>query len=305
MALLFRSVLILSIMLQGNSGDRPVITGKKDVQELPIFTVGIFADVQYADEEPSINRYYRMSVERLREAYATFLGENADFAINLGDLIDKNYESYAPVLEVIRSSGIPTFHVPGNHDFSVADSLKRKLPVLKSWLGYYSEAKEGFRFIFLNGNEVSTYGATNEILKKGALSYLKILKEEKKINAMEWNGGLASNQVDFLKRELDSATRNHEKTLIFCHFPIYPENIHNLFNYEEVLQLLRKYNNVIAWLSGHNHAGNYDIYGTTHFITLRGMVDSHDSNSFAIMRIYNNKVVLKGYGREQDREIRF
>jgi len=289
-----------------NSSNEPEEIRKNQIHDLPVISVGVFADAQYADEDPSINRYYRLSKDRLQEAYDTFRCENVNFVINLGDLINSDYVSYKPVLEIIGSSGIETHHVTGNHDYAVDDRMKSRIPVLShNRSGYSSMIREGFRFIFLNGNEISIYAYSDVSEIKKHQVYLDSLKLAGKQNALEWNGGIGKRQLEFLKKQLDEASKRNEKVIISCHFPVYPENLHNLFNYGEALQLLKKYNNVIAWFAGHNHAGNYGISGPTHFITFRGMVETSEKNSFAIIRIYSNKLVIKGYGREQDREIRF
>lgn len=278
-----------------------------DKQDLrPIFSIGIVADVQYADIDPNGNRYYRTSKERLKEAYDTFKNNNVDFVINLGDIIDGDFESYQPVMELIKASGIRTSHVSGNHDYAVDPFRKKRLPVLLGhWEGYYSSAMEGFRFIYLNGNDVSTYAHADTTITEQNRSYLDSLKAEKKINAMDWNGGIGRKQMAFLKDELDLAKKKHEKVIIICHFPVFPENAHNLFNYEEVLRLLEDYSNVIAWFNGHNHAGNYGKYGNMHCITFKGMVDTPSENSFAIIDLYDHKVDVRGFGREQDFQFSF
>ncbi|HLN56132.1 MAG TPA: metallophosphoesterase [Bacteroidales bacterium] len=303
MELLIRSLIASLLMLNINTGEVPVGRGICS-QDYPIFTIGIFADAQYADEDPSINRFYRISKTRLEEAYDTFKKENVDFVINLGDLIDKDYASFNPVLAIIDSSKLKTYHVLGNHDYSVHDSLKRRIPGLLN-NPYQSLKSEGFRFIFLNGNEISTYGTSSPFMAERIHVYLDTLRARKKINAMDWNGGISPAQLYYLENELNYAARKHEKVIISCHFPVYPENMHNLLNYEEVLALLKRYNNVIAWFSGHNHAGNYGNIGTVQFITFRGMVETEDQSSYAIARVYDHRIVIKGYGREKDYEFRF
>jgi manganese-dependent ADP-ribose/CDP-alcohol diphosphatase len=84
-----------------------------------------------------------------------------------------------------------------------------------------------------------------------------------------------------------------------CHFPIWPENEHNLLNYNDVLSILEKYDNIIAWFAGHNHPGNYGNFNMIHFVTMKGMVETEEANSCAIVEVYKNKIWIKGYGREK------
>jgi len=100
--------------------------------------------------------------------------------------------------------------------------------------------------------------------------------------------------------QLDKSVEKNEKVIIFCHFPVFPENVHNLLNYNEVLSVLSGYQNVIAWFNGHNHTGNYGNFNKIHFITIKGMVETETSGSFALVEVYRNKIRIRGSGREKE-----
>jgi manganese-dependent ADP-ribose/CDP-alcohol diphosphatase len=266
----------------------------------PLFSFGIISDVQYCDCEPEGNRFYRLSASRLREAVNTFRTDSVSFIVNLGDLIDRGYESYKPVLDMLDSSGLQVYHLKGNHDYSVDNRYKKHLPLpIPDKTGYYSFKHGNFRFIALDGNEVSIYAATSKAAIKKAESYISLLKDSGSLNAINWNGGISSRQLAWLKVQLDEATANNENVFILCHFPLYPENIHNLLNYKEVNSLLGNYNIIIACFSGHNHSGNYGNFNMIHFVTMKGMVDSNNKTSYAIVEVYDNKIWIKGAGREK------
>jgi manganese-dependent ADP-ribose/CDP-alcohol diphosphatase len=266
----------------------------------PLFSFGIIADVQYADHDPVGTRFYRSSPGKLREAVDSFKEDSADFIINLGDLIDSGYGSYKKVLDIIDSSGIKIYHLTGNHDYSVDPRFKKRLPVLPSSKeSYYSFIYKNFRFIFLNGNEISTYFSNNKATLRHAEDYIATLKNKGEINAVNFNGGISSKQLLWLTSQLNEATGKNEKVFIICHFPIVPDNIHNLLNYKEVLLILGKYSNIIAWFNGHNHTGNYGNFNMIHFVTFKGMVETEKDNSFALVEVYKNKIWIRGYGREK------
>jgi manganese-dependent ADP-ribose/CDP-alcohol diphosphatase len=272
-----------------------------DPSQKPIFSFGIITDSQYADYDPVGTRFYRSSLAKIREAITEFKENSVDFIINLGDLIDSNYMSYKPVLAIIDSSGLKTYNVTGNHDYSVESRFKKRLPLLTSSKeGHYSIDYDNFRFIFLDGNEISTYISNNKTIIKEANDYINTLKNKGEINAIEWNGGMSDRQLLWLTNQLDDASAKNQKVFLICHFPVFPYNVHNLLNYKEVLAILGKYKNIIAWFNGHNHAGNYGNFNMTHFITFRGMVETETSNSFAIVEVYKNKLWIKGYGREKN-----
>lgn len=268
----------------------------------PLFTFGIIADVQYADIEPAGTRYYRWSLAKLKESVHSFENDSADFIINLGDLIDRDFNSYKPVLDIIESSRLQTFHVTGNHDFSVDPGLKKQIPVIHpSNGGYYSFIYQNYRFIFLNGNEISAYMSTDKEAIKYAEDYIISLKDQAQPNAIDWNGGVSSTQLSWFTHELDDAVLKEEKVFIICHFPVFPLNVHNLLNYKEVLSILEQYQNVIAWFNGHNHTGNYGNLKRIHFVTFKGMVDTETLNSYSLVEVYRSRIRIRGYGREKSR----
>ena len=266
----------------------------------PLFTFGIVADVQYAESETAGTRFYRSSLNKLREAVSAFHEDSVDFVITLGDLIDNDYDSYKPVLNILDSSGLKFYHVTGNHDYSVDARYKRKLPSeYGARPGYYSVLFNNFRLIFLNGNEISTYSSKNRAIIKQANALLDTLKKRGEPNVMEWNGGVSDKQLLWLDNQMNEANVKNEKVFIFCHFPVFPENVHNLLNYKDVLIVLGKYQNTVAWFNGHNHAGNYGNFNMTHFVTLKGMVETESQNSFARIDVYGDKIWIVGSGREK------
>jgi len=281
-------------------------TESVDQSQKPLFSFGIIADVQYANSDPVNTRFYRSSLGKLRNSLSTLKEDSADFIINLGDLIDRDYISYKPVFDIIDSSGVKVYHIAGNHDYSVDPRLKKRLPVLSfSKKGYYSFVHKNFRFICLNGNEESTYISNNKTVINEAYNNISKLRNNGEINAVEWNGSIGNLQLTWLTNQLNDATAKKEKVFLVCHFPVYPENIHNLLNYKEVLPVLERYHNVIAWLNGHNHTGNYGYFNLIHFITFKGMVETESNNSFALVEVFKNKISVKGYGREESQKLEY
>jgi manganese-dependent ADP-ribose/CDP-alcohol diphosphatase len=271
-----------------------------NASQSPIFSFGIITDVQYCSCEPAGARFYKTGPARLREALSSLKSNSVDFVFNLGDLIDRDYESFKPVLGIIDSSAIRTYHLLGNHDFSVDNRFKKRVPLpMPAKEGYYSFVHRNFRFIALNGNELSTYATTSKSSIKEAQDYISALRFEGSPNCQDWNGGMSPKQLGWLKTQLDDAAENGEKVFIFSHFPVFPENEHNLLNYKDVLYILKKYTNVIAYFAGHNHAGNYGNQNMTHFITLKGMVETENTNSFCQVEVYGNRIWIHGSGREK------
>jgi len=267
----------------------------------PLFSFGLIADVQYADCEPAGTRYYRNSIAKLKSSVDTFKNNKVSFIVNLGDIIDRDFKSFKPVMDILNSSGLKTFHCTGNHDYNVENYYKDKIPVSGfSESGYYSFSLNGYRLIFLNGNEISIYASTDQNIIQESDDFIRKLKEEGSINAIDWNGGISKEQLTWLDDQLDEADTDRQHVLVFCHFPVAPEDIHNLLNYREVLSHIENNRTITAWINGHNHAGNYAMVNGIYYLTFKGMVETETVNSFSILEVYSDKIIVRGFGNEQD-----
>lgn len=268
--------------------------------QLPLFSFGLIADIQYCDCEPAGTRYYRSSVSKLEEAVRSFRTDSLAFVVNLGDMIEKDFESYKPVWSILDTAGFKIYHTTGNHDYSVEPRQKKRIPPLQSSKeGYYSFNYNNFRFIILNGNELSTYATSGKSVIREVNDYIMKLRNDREINGFDWNGGISSKQLLWLSDQLNKAEIKGEKVFIMCHFPVFPENEHNLLNWRDVLTILEGHDNIIAWFNGHNHAGNYGNFNMIHFVTMKGMVETEKTNSYALIEVYKNKIWIKGSGREK------
>ena len=89
---------------------------------------------------------------------------------------------------------------------------------------------------------------------------------------------------------------------MFCHFPVYPADPHNLWNAEEIISLIEEYSCVKAYINGHNHKGNYIQKNGIHYLTLKGMVET-ESNAYSIIHVHQDELKVMGYGRETDRTL--
>jgi manganese-dependent ADP-ribose/CDP-alcohol diphosphatase len=289
-------LMFLTAFIPERSNDAKFVPGN---QGRPLFSFGIFTDTQYCDCNPTETRFYRSSIPKLREAISTFKANKTDFIINLGDLIEKDFQSYKPLIRILDSSGLKIYHITGNNDYSVDHKFIKHLPQLQEYSsGFYSFVHQGFRFVFLNGNEVSTYSTHNKKIISAAEAMISKLDKIGEPNGKTRNGAIGADQKVWLESQLDQASASSEKVFIFCHFPVWPVNEHNLLNYRDVLKILEKHRNIIAWFNGHNHAGNYGNFNKIHFVTLKGMIET-ENNSFSTVEVYNDKIWIKGAGREK------
>lgn len=259
------------------------------------FSFGVIADCQYCSAENAGVRNYAISDKKLRNCVNHLNTLDLAFTIHLGDFIDKYWESFNVVGPIYDDLKMPKYHVLGNHDFSVIDEKKSQV-VQKMGLPseYYDFNLKGWRFVVLNGNDVSfhAYPKDSEGYKNAEKYY-----SENKISSPKWNGAMGSTQLQWLESVLKKASENDENVILYSHFPIYPENVHNLWNAKELLTMIEKYNAVKAYINGHNHEGNYGIKDGVHYITMKGMVDTEET-SYGIIKLSEKQLEIRGFGRE-------
>ncbi|PPL02869.1 metallophosphoesterase [Parapedobacter indicus] len=297
--------IILNLLLSWYlpQSDNQAITTNGNQQ--PVLTIGLVADIQYCDCDTHINRYYRKSLTKLQEAVDAFNQKDVDFVINLGDMIDRDYKSFGPVLDKLSGLNMPIYHVLGNHDFAVDSN---RLPQIPNTLGmktrFYSIKKGNYQLIFLDGNDVSTFGhATNTKEHASALEQLAYLKSKNAANAKDWNGGIGEEQFKWLESELATANASDEAVILLCHYPLFPAGAaHNLWNEEQLKKLINQNSSVIAYFNGHQHSGGYEYAEGIHYVNFKGMVEGPE-NAFSIVNIYQDRIQIIGYGSEESREL--
>jgi manganese-dependent ADP-ribose/CDP-alcohol diphosphatase len=268
-----------------------------------VFRFGVIADCQYADFPDTGTRYYRLSIAKLAEAVDTFNNADLEFITHLGDFVDRFERSFAELLPTFEKARRAKYHVLGNHDFQLPTA--QLLDVLDMPAPYYHYRRRDWRFVVLDTNDVSTYAnpAGSEKHTLAQEMYAELLAAGAP-NAQTWNGAVGAQQLAWLRTVLTNARRRGEKVVLSSHHPVFPKNAHNAWNDEELLELIDGFDNVIAYVNGHNHAGNYGFRGGVHYVTFRGMVEL-DTNAFSIVEVRPDHLRVDGYGREPDRLLPF
>jgi 3',5'-cyclic AMP phosphodiesterase CpdA len=264
----------------------------------PQFSFAVFTDIQYGDQPDSGKREYRRSLAKLREAAGVLnLRGDLAFAIQLGDLIDSRAADLDTILPVWQSLSIRTYNVAGNHDFSAPRAqLLRRLD-LRS--GYYEFTRPGWRFLVLDGMDLSVASAEGPAM-------LQRLKDAGSANAQEWNGGIGKAQLAWLEERLAKAAAAHERVIAFCHFPILTEAstpAHLLWNHDAVRQLIEASPAAAGWFNGHDHSGGYAVRNGIHFVTFPGMVESGAGTSYTVVRVFKDRIELAGTGNAPSRTL--
>ena len=263
-----------------------------------LFSFGVIADCQYCNFKApkTAQRQYALSPKKLDACVGHLNRFDLCFVVHLGDFIDRDFESFAVVSPIYEKLKVDSYHVLGNHDFDVADEYKAKVPAALSLESrYYQFRYHGYRFIALDGNDVSLHAYPADDPRHKAA---KAVHEKLPPGTLIWNGAVGQAQLEWLKKALTEAKQMGERVILFCHFPVYPENVHNLWNDAEVLGALRGSRSVVAYMNGHNHAGNYGRLDKRHFVTFSGMVDTEET-AYAVVHVYKERLEIEGFGRQK------
>lgn len=267
--------------------------------------IGLIADIQYADKADQGTRFYKASLQKLDESIEAFNRKGVDFTVILGDFVDEGPKDLQPILQRLDKVQNPVYKLLGNHDF---ESVQNPYELYKSFgmsASYCAVDTAGWRFIFLNTNELTSYATVkNTPLEKEYQDLAERLTATDRTNMLPWNGGIGREQMKWLEKQLNTAREKELKVIVWTHHPLLPEdNGHEALNNREILQLLSKHKAVKAVISGHNHKGAFAMYDGLACITLEGMVETSDHNAYGILTLFDNKLVIEGEGRLTSRVI--
>lgn len=269
----------------------------------PQLTFGVIADPQYADAKTKGTRFYKNSLTKLTNAISELNKHPLQFTVTLGDVIDRDLKSFDAILPIYKTAKSPQTFILGNHDFDVADEDKSKvLPKLGLEKSYYSQTHGDWHFIYLDGNDVSIYRhPQNSPQTKAAKKKHSTLKSKPNSKGC---GSIGKDQMQWLTEELDNATKSNKRIIVFNHFPVIPiQNNHNIWNAHEIVELLTSHKNVVAYMNGHNHKGNYTIHKGCHFINIKGMVEGETTTPYAIVKCFADRIEINGFDTEPDRNL--
>lgn len=272
----------------------------------PNLTFGVIADPQYADADPKWGRFYRNSLAKLEDAVAELNQRPLEFTVTLGDLIDRDFVSFASVMPIYAKLKALHFPVCGNHDFEVADADKGKvLRAMGLEKAHYSLVRKFWRFLFLDGTDIAVWRFPDDDARTAeAKVMLENLAAAGSVQAKNYNAAIGAEQMEWIAAELEAAQTAGQRVILFCHYPVIPAPfVHNLWNAEELVALIAKHQHVAAYMNGHNHAGNYGTQGHCHYVNLKGMVETEKETAYAVVKCFPDRLEIEGYGLEPDRKL--
>ena len=274
----------------------PFLTAEDVSEPKLLFKFGAIADCQYCDAEGT-RRQYRMSPTKLQKCVEDYNSQELNHVVHLGDFIDRDWESFDVVLPIIGKSIAPVRHVLGNHDFSVDDRYKDRVP---ERLGlderYYGFSAGNWRFLILDTNDISLYAYPD-----GSPRHKESLKAYEALGGdlPKYNGGVGATQLEWLEKELEAADLAGQRVMLHSHHPVYPPGSHTAWNAGEVVSLLERHDCVAVYMNGHNHRGAYGYKKGIHYVTLKGMVDTEET-AYAVVSILEDRIEVRGKGRQDD-----
>lgn len=275
--------------------------------DLPRLKLGVIADPQYADLDPDLqlDRHFRRSLAKLEDAVDHFNRQTLDAVVVLGDVIDRDFRSFAPALNVLDRLKAPRILLPGNHDFLVeADRLGEVHAALGMPAPYYEQVIGDIRLIVTDGCEIALFSSPEgDPRHSKAKARLAVLKAEGAKNAFDWNAGMSAQQSNWIAERLSSAEASGERVIVLGHYPIFPFTDHAHWDAGELAGLIASSPAVLAYLCGHHHAGNHAERDGVHFINFCGMVDTEDQNAFAVLSVFADRIEVEGHGREPSRRL--
>lgn len=252
---------------------------------------GVIADLHYADKDMAINRFYRESMGKLRNAVAAFNELGPAFIIELGDLIDKADKEaetgfLATIDAVYQAFEGKRYYVLGNHDVATY-SKSEFLKLIGEDRAFYSFDSGGYHFIVLDANfhrDGSSYNAGD----------------------FDWaETYVPPPQMEWLKGDLGRA--GGAPSIVFTHQNLHDEtNPHGVKNAPEVRRILEDAGIVRAFFQGHDHAGGFARINGIPYLTFRAEVDGSgpENNAYAMVYVLKDGTIqVEGYGKQESFEL--
>jgi hypothetical protein len=272
----------------------------------PLLRFGVVADPQYADAPTTMNRYYANSLGKLREAVEFFNShDDLQFVVTLGDTIDHGWENFDAILSVYDELRARRVFVLGNHDFLVAPEKVTAVPArLGLRRSYYDFALGGYRFVVVDGAEVSAFSSPpGSAARQIGQDRLAAMSARGDVNAKPWNGGMSEEQMSWLSQTIARAEGQGERVLLLGHFPVHPFNEHAMWDSARFVEIVTASPAVTAYFNGHDHAGNYGVAGGKHFVNFKGMIETEGDTAYSLVEIYPDRIEIIGKGTEPSRTL--
>ncbi|CAA2973613.1 manganese-dependent ADP-ribose/CDP-alcohol diphosphatase-like [Olea europaea var. sylvestris] len=303
----------------------------------PLLSFGVISDVQYADIPDGrsflgVPRYYRHSILVLQRAVQKWNEQKPKFVINFGDIIDgfcPKDQSLSAIKKVIDEFNVfngPVYHMIGNHCLYnlPREKLLQMLNIPSiDGLAYYDFSPiPEYRIVVLDGYDISAIGWPKDHEKTlKALNFLRERNPNSDKNSpnglvglerrfLMFNGAVGKEQLEWLDHVLQDATNSNQKVVVCCHLPLDPGAATKealLWNYDEVMYVIHRYNCVKACLAGHDHKGGHsvDSHGIHHRVLEAALECPPGTDAFGLVNLFDDRLQLAGADRMESQEMVF
>ncbi|MDA7890062.1 metallophosphoesterase [Akkermansiaceae bacterium] len=301
-----RQVLRLTIPALAGAFPADKLLAHSVAAEAPLFSFGLLGDPQYADVNPAGSRHFRASLGKLKACIARLNEEDLEFVVTVGDIIDRDFASIAPIMRIYEGLKAEHRSVLGNHDFSVDDKFKAKVPAaLGMKARYLSDTRKGWRFIRLDATELASYAhAKGSPRLEETQKNLEELKASGGNKTKSYSHGIGDQQMAWLRKELEDSAAKGQRALIFNHFPAMRNGIPvRSWNSRALVTLLEEHKHVAAYFNGHHHAGRYHEHQGIHYLNVKGMVETAKDTAYSVVKVYPDRLEIHGFGTEPKRDL--
>jgi len=226
------------------------------------FSFGVIADCQCGSADCN-------SIPKMEEAINYYNYQtDIEFCVHLGDFIETSIDNYDLMQPIYESLSAPQYYALGNHEFDVPDNQKANIKDRLNMPDYYYSWKVyNWRFIVINSTDLAFY--TEAIFPDSVAERDSIFESDSKNKTNA--GALSKTQLGWIENTISTAQANNENVVLFAHHPVFPANARNIWNDEALIDLIEKYDNVVAFMNGHVHEGNYGEKNGIHYITYKAM----------------------------------
>ena len=271
---------------------------------------GVVADIQYAEKPEAMGRYYADSREGLKRCVADLSEKKPAFVIQLGDLIDGGANAEQELREIVRiyrQLPMAGYHTLGNHDFGGLDraSVLQTLGMEKS---YYTFDAGAWRFVVLDTQDMAIQGGWGENSDRylASLAMMEALKAAGAENAVEYGGGIGTEQQRWLAEILTQADAEGKRVIVCGHLPLMPlGDRHTAWNAREIVAALEAHPCVKAYFCGHQHGGGYRYVNGIHYVTFEAMVDAaRNGGAWAVVTLSPENIAIDGLGAVTSRTLK-
>jgi len=267
---------------------------------------GIITDIHFSTEnEPAAAAKTAADLSACLDYWQR---HKVDFLMQLGDQImgsdQHKEEEFRQVSSMLNTFPGAIHHVLGNH--CLALPRQTLLATLGLQTPYYAFTIRGFRFIVLDGMDVSVLRQPEAAEDAETLAFFRAHPE-----LHDYCGAVGVQQQLWLQRELEEADRSGESVIVVCHFPLLPETTdlkHGLlWNHREIAELLASSPAIKACLSGHYHYGGYALHNGIHFVVLPAFVNRHEHPDFTcgMVELYEGRMVIRNQLHEMRYDLTF